>query len=88
MATQKDKAPAVAPDIAAMTFEAAMRELEEIVRRLEQGKVELDESIRIYERGQALKAHCEEKLRSAQARIDRIVERADGAKATEPMDME
>ncbi|NWG47101.1 MAG: exodeoxyribonuclease VII small subunit [Alphaproteobacteria bacterium] len=74
-------------DIAAMSFEEAMRELEDIVRRLEQGKVELEESIRIYERGVALKAHCDGKLRSAQARIDKIVEGGTGTPGTQPLDV-
>lgn len=75
-------------DISALSFEAAMRELEEIVRQLEQGKVELEESIRIYERGTALRAHCDAKLKSAQARIDKIVAEAGKAVGTEPADLE
>ena len=53
------------PPIEQMSFEAALRELEAIVSRLEQGDVDLEDSIALYERGQALKAHCEQKLRSA-----------------------
>ncbi len=59
-------------DISAMTFEKALAALEEIVARLEGGKVDLEESIRIYERGEALRKHCESKLREAEARIEKI----------------
>lgn len=59
-------------DISAMTFEKALAALEEIVARLEGGRVELEESIRIYERGEALRKHCEAKLREAEARIEKI----------------
>ena len=54
-------------DIQAMKFEAALEELEEIVAKLEQGKVDLEESISIYERGEKLKAHCEALLKKAEA---------------------
>lgn len=60
-------------DIAGLTFEAALKQLEDIVARLESGKVELEDSIAIYERGAALKAHCEKKLKDAEARIEKIV---------------
>ncbi|MBY0421815.1 MAG: exodeoxyribonuclease VII small subunit [Parvularculaceae bacterium] len=68
-------------DIAALSFEKALSELEEIVAKLEQGRVELEESIALYERGAALKAHCEQKLRSAQERIEKIVVDGDTVKA-------
>ena len=74
----------VPPDIAAMTFEDALAELEQIVRRLEGGQVKLDEAIGSYERGALLKRHCEQKLNEAQQRVDRIVLGADGAISTEP----
>ncbi|TCJ39285.1 exodeoxyribonuclease VII small subunit [Parafrankia sp. BMG5.11] len=61
------------PDIAAMTFEDALRSLEDVVRRLESGEVPLDESITLYERGEALRAHCQARLDAAQARIEKIV---------------
>ncbi len=54
-------------------FEGALRELEAIVSRLEQGEVDLEDSIALYERGQALKAHCEKKLKSAEGRLEKIV---------------
>lgn len=75
-------------DVAAMSFEAAMAELEEIVNLLEAGKGKLDDAIRSYERGAALRRHCETKLAEAQARIDRIVAGADGTVSTVPLDSE
>ena len=71
-------------DIAAMSFEDALAELEQIVRRLEAGQVKLDEAIVCYERGAQLKQHCERKLNEAQQRVDRIVVGPDGAIGTEP----
>jgi exodeoxyribonuclease VII small subunit len=59
-------------DVAALPFEAAMKELEAIVARLEKGDVALEESIAIYERGEALKEHCDTLLKSAEARIEKI----------------
>jgi exodeoxyribonuclease VII small subunit len=64
-------------DLANLTFEEAMRELESIVRDLETGKAKLDDAVRAYERGAALKAHCEGKLAGAQAKIEQITARAD-----------
>jgi exodeoxyribonuclease VII small subunit len=74
----------VPPDIAAMSFEDALAELEQIVKRLEEGKGKLDEAISSYERGAQLKQHCERKLREAQERVDKIVKGADGMLTTEP----
>ncbi len=59
-------------DIAAMSFEAAMTELEKVVRDLESGNVDLEKSIAAYERGAALKAHCEAKLKAAEERVEMI----------------
>ncbi len=74
-------------DIAKLSFEDALKALEEIVQRLESGRVELEESIAIYERGAALKAHCEAKLKDAEARIEKIVLGPGGAPAgLEPLD--
>jgi exodeoxyribonuclease VII small subunit len=70
--------PAVPADIAALSFEDALRELEEIVRALEQGKGRLEDAIRSYERGATLKAHCERKLAEAEARIEQIALGSDG----------
>jgi exodeoxyribonuclease VII small subunit len=74
----------VPPDIAAMSFEEALAELEQIVRRLEGGQVKLDEAIQSYERGAQLKRHCERKLNEAQQRVDRIVIGPEGAISVEP----
>jgi len=71
-------------DIAGMSFEDALNELEQIVRRLEGGQVKLDEAIISYERGAQLKHHCERKLNEAQQRVERIVIGPDGAISTEP----
>lgn len=71
-----------------LSFEAAMAELETIVRDLENGKTSLEDSINAYERGIALKNHCENKLREAQARIDKIVVKPDGSVSTTPLDPE
>src|SRR3546814_13734777 len=65
-------APAAGPAIASLSFEAAMGELETIVRRLESGDVSLEESVALYERGHALRAHCEARLAAAQARIEQV----------------
>jgi exodeoxyribonuclease VII small subunit len=73
--------------IEALSFEAALKELEGIVTRLEQGEVDLEDSINLYERGQALKAHCEKKLKSAESRLEKIVAGAKGAERTEPLDL-
>ncbi len=73
-------------DIAQMSFEAALRELEDIVDKLEGGKIDLEESIIIYERGEQLKAHCEKMLQDAEARIKKITFRPDGTPpGTEPL---
>jgi len=71
-------------DIAAMSFEAALAELERIVEQLERGEVELEKSIAMYERGAALKAHCEARLKEAQLKVDKIVIGADGDPQAEP----
>lgn len=66
-----------------MSFEEALAELDGIVRQLEAGEVELEKSIAIYERGAALKAHCEARLKSAELKVEQIVQGA-GGPATEP----
>ena len=76
--------PTLPADIAAMSFEDALAELEGIVRRLESGQVKLDDAIQSYERGAQLKRHCEKKLNEAQQRVDRIVIAPDGAVTVEP----
>lgn len=75
-----------APNVSTLTFEAALKELEAIVARLEQGQVDLEDSIVLYERGQALKAHCESKLKAAESRLEKIVQNA-GQVGTEPVEI-
>ena len=78
---------AKAADIEQMSFEEALRALEEIVQQLERGDVPLDQSINLYERGEELRAACQKRLDAAQARIEKIVTNADGApSATVPLD--
>ena len=74
-------------DIAAMSFEVALAELESIVQQLERGEVELEKSIAMYERGAALKAHCEARLKDAQLKVEKIVIAADGEALTVPADL-
>jgi len=76
------------PELEGVTFEKALAELEDIVRKLEQGSVDLEESIALYERGAALKAHCEAKLKSAQERIEKIVVTGEGKPKTAPASFE
>jgi len=74
-------------NIAGMSFEQALKALEDVVRALEGGEVPLDESITLYERGEALRKHCQARLDAAQARIEKIVAGPDGkVKGTEPLD--
>ncbi|MDR5653058.1 exodeoxyribonuclease VII small subunit [Ruixingdingia sedimenti] len=70
--------------IGAMSFEEAMAELEAVVRRLESGNVALEESITLYERGAALKKHCDDKLRAAEQRVELIRARDGEAQGTAP----
>ncbi len=73
--------------ISEMSFEQALVALEEIVQQLERGDVPLDKSIDLYERGEALRAACQERLDAAQARIEKIVAGADGKPTgTAPLD--
>jgi exodeoxyribonuclease VII small subunit len=71
-------------DISGMTFEQALAELEQIVARLESGQAPLEDSIRMYERGAALKGHCEQRLEAARLRVEKIVMGAGGAQGVEP----
>lgn len=79
---------AIPPDIAAMSFEEALAELEGIVRELEGGTAKLDGAIKSYERGALLKRHCEAKLREAQAKVEKIVIASDGTASSEPADID
>ncbi len=75
------------PEIAALSFEDALRALEDIVRKLESGEVPLDATMDLYERGEKLRKHCQERLDAAQLRIEKIVAGADGqAAGTTPFD--
>jgi len=75
------------PEIANLSFEEALKELESVVRRLESGEAPLDESIELYAKGDALRAHCQARLDSAQARIEAIVADRDGkAQGVRPFD--
>lgn len=74
-------------DLSQMSFEAALRELEGVVRQLEGGDVALEESITLYERGEKLRGHCQARLNAAQARIEKIVQDGEGrAVGTAPLD--
>jgi exodeoxyribonuclease VII small subunit len=76
-------------DIAALSFEDALRALEDIVRKLEGGEVPLDSSIALYERGEKLRQHCQARLDAAQLKIEQIIAGADGlAVGTRPFDSE
>lgn len=69
-----------------LSFEQALAELDKIVQSLESGKAPLEESITAYERGIALKNHCEQKLREAQAKIEKITLQPDGTANAVPFD--
>ena len=75
-------------DVDQLSFERAIEELEAIVKRLEDGKVPLEESVAIYERGEILKRRCEHLLRQAEARVEKIaLDASDKPKGTEPLDV-
>lgn len=82
-----DKTPSIPEDIAAMSFEAALSELEGLVQKLEAGQVSLEDSIDLYTRGTFLKQHCEARLADAQARIEKVVVEGGGVSA-EPADLD
>lgn len=75
-------------DIAKLSFEQALKELEQIVSRLERGDVELEESIAIYERGEVLRAHCDTLLKQAEAKVQKITLDSSGQARTESMAVE
>ena len=76
-------------DVKRLSFERAIEELESIVKRLEEGKVPLEESVAIYERGEALKTRCEELLRQAEARVEKITLNTSGKPTgSEPLDVD
>ena len=78
MAKKESAAEVIPVDIAKMSFEAAMEELENVVRQLESGEVALDKSIEMYSRGEMLKRHCETRLQTASEQVERIVTNQDG----------
>jgi exodeoxyribonuclease VII small subunit len=83
-----DPSPPQNDDISTMPFEQALAELESIVDRLERGEVALEDSIAIYERGEALKRHCDALLKNAEMRIEKITQSGDGkALGSEPFDL-
>ena len=82
----KNLRKAITDDIKKLSFEEALSELEEIVENLERGDIELEDSISIYERGVILKAHCEDKLKTAKMKIDKIISHPDGDFSSEPLD--
>ena len=74
------------PEVSTMSFEDALAELEQIVRGLEGGQQKLEDAISAYERGAALRKHCEAKLAEAESRVAAIVRTADGGISTRPME--
>jgi exodeoxyribonuclease VII small subunit len=74
------------PSIDELSFEVALKELEAIVAQLERGEVDLEDSIALYERGQALKTHCDKKLKSAESRLEKIVLGTSGPEGIERME--
>ena len=75
-------------DIGSLSFETALSELEKIVRKLEDGKANLEDAIAAYERGTSLKEHCEKKLKQAKARVDKISLGAGGGAKLESADLD
>lgn len=73
-------------DVKGLSFEQAIKELEAIVEKLERGDAPLEESIEVYQRGAALKAHCESQLKAAQLKVEKIVLKSTGVAETEPFD--
>ncbi|MEI7668472.1 MAG: exodeoxyribonuclease VII small subunit [Pseudomonadota bacterium] len=74
------------PDLSSLSFEQAMRELETIVRKLESGQGELENSINDYERGNALKEYCQAKLAGAKMKVEKIITSSDGKISTAPFE--
>jgi exodeoxyribonuclease VII small subunit len=85
MSTTLAPMPDASADVSALSFEEALTELEKIVRGLEGGQQKLEEAIIAFERGSALRRHCEAKLAEAETRIQAIVERADGTLGARPI---
>lgn len=73
-------------DIGSLSFEEALGELDTVVSQLESGDVPLDRSIQLYERGEALRRHCEGQLKAAELKVEKIVAARDGGADTEPFE--
>ena len=85
---KNDQSAAISDDIIAMSFEDALSALEEIVKNLESGQVSLEESIDIYTRGTQLRQHCDNKLKDASARIEKITISQNGTLGLSALDGE
>ncbi|HVZ01335.1 MAG TPA: exodeoxyribonuclease VII small subunit [Dongiaceae bacterium] len=88
MANDENAGASIPAEIAAMSFEQALAELQDLVKRLEKGDNKLDDAIRSYERGALLKQHCEAKLREAQMKVEKIVLGANGSVGAQPADLD
>ncbi len=86
MAENQNAGNKIPAEIVALSFEEALAQLQDLVKKLERGDNKLDEAIGSYERGALLKQHCEAKLREAQMKVDKIVLGANGSVGTQPMD--
>jgi exodeoxyribonuclease VII small subunit len=87
MARESGRADAIPSDIRDLTFEQALKALEEIVQQLESGRIDLDQSIALYTRGTLLRRHCEQKLAAAGEKVEKIVVGTGGI-STAPLDVE
>lgn len=74
-------------EVSELSFEAALKELEQVVQRLESGEVPLEESIALYARGAELRGHCEARLKAAEARVAEITQGPDGTIGARPVDV-
>jgi exodeoxyribonuclease VII small subunit len=88
MAKNETAGASVPADISALSFEDALAELQELVKRLEKGEGRLEEAIRAYERGAHLKRHCEARLREAQLKVEKIVLGGEGTPGIEPLKLD
>ena len=88
MAENQNAGSKIPAEIAALSFEEALAQLQDLVKKLERGDNKLDEAISSYERGALLKQHCEAKLREAQAKVDKIVIGADGTVSSKPVEID
>lgn len=84
----KSNTVSIPKDVQKLSFEDALAELEEIVQKLESGAAKLEESIDFYTRGTQLKAHCQNKLKDAQSKVEKLVVNAEGSVSAEAIDIE